>query len=474
MNKKIYSKITRRLISLLLCMVLAIGVFSSCNTPAADNAQPEKSDEGEYVQVLRVLDDVQYGGKFTNDKLETVTVRADAVPEGAIGDIADVRNKFAASQISVGDYITSEKLLDKKPSDAVDEDEDDIDNQLSYEELGYVVVTAEARNDPKETYSQLINRLIAENPGRTIYIPDGDYLLSEPIVIPADPAKSVSLRLSNQTVLRADAKWPDRKLAMVRVGVTEQEEGAEPMTMEEVEMMNYRSISIIGGCIYGGGYASAISVEGGKDTYIYNVSIKSAVLGIHIKKGPNELGATWTNVDNVNITGVDRKDSVGVYCEGTYNTFANMRIASVMYGTQCTETGERNIFRNLHPLIPPSLGNDSIGFYDMSDGNNYDICYNDQGASGFVMHENTRSVYNGGFSYWWSAEQGYHVGFRSIGKFNSLIVSTKVSQNHDVKTDAYMLVEEDGGCGVVLYPIHGNKTNTYRYVLEQYCKTPIL
>jgi hypothetical protein len=110
----------------------------------------------------------------------------------------------------------------------------------------------------------------------------------------------------------------------------------------------------------------------------------------------------------------------------------------------------------------------------MSDGNNYDICYNDQGASGFVMHENTRSVYNGGFSYWWSAEQGYHVGFRSIGKFNSLIVSTKVSQNHDVKTDAYMLVEEDGGCGVVLYPIHGNKTNTYRYVLEQYCKTPIL
>ena len=474
MNKRKFNEITKRVLLLVLCMTLALGVLSSCNAPADDTADDGAGDGVEYVQVLRVIDDIKYGGKFTNDKLETVTVRADAVPEGAVSDVAELRNKYAASQITVGDYITPAKLLDKKPVDAVDEDEDDIDEELSYEELGYVVVTAEARKDSDETYSQLINRLIAENPGRTIYIPDGDYMLSEPIVIPADPEKSVSLRLANQATLRADPKWPDRKLAMVRVGVTEQEEGAEPMTMEEVEMMNYRSIHIIGGCIYGGGYASAISVEGSKDTYIYNVSIKSAVLGIHIKQGPNELGATWVNVDNVNVTGSNTKDSVGVLVEGSYNTIANMRIASVMYGTQATETGERNIFRNLHPLIPPSLGNDSIGFYDMSDGNNYDICYNDQGATGFVMHENTRSVYNGGFSYWWSPDQGYHVGFRSIGKFNSLIVSTKVSQNHDVKTDAYLLVEEDGGQGVVLYPIHGNKTNTYRYVLEQYCKTPIL
>ncbi|MBP3315558.1 MAG: hypothetical protein J6M03_07015 [Clostridia bacterium] len=474
MNKRKFNEITKRVLLLVLCMTLALGVLSSCNTSVDDTAEDGAENNSEYVQVLRVVDDIKYGGKFTNDKIETVTVRADAAPEGSIGDITELRGKFAASQICVGDYITTAKVLDKKPADAVDEEEDDIDKELSFEELGYVVVCDEARKDTDETYSQLINRFIAENPGRTIYIPDGNYMLSEPIVIPADPEKSVSLRLANQAVLRADPKWPDRNLAMIRVGVTEQEEGAEPLTMEEVEMMNYRSIHIIGGCIYGSGYASGISVEGSKDTYIYNVSIKSAVVGIHIKKGPNELGATWANVDNVNVTGSDTKDSVGVLVEGSYNTIANMRIASIMYGTQATETGERNIFRNLHPLIPPSLGNDSIGFYDMSDGNNYDICYNDQGATGFVMHEHTRSVYNGGFSYWWSKDQGYHVGFRSIGKFNSLIVSTKVSQHHDVQTDAYLLVEEDGGQGVVLYPIHQNKTNTYRYVLEQYCKTPIL
>ena len=471
MKKIIFNKTAKRVISLVLCMVLVLGTLSltSCNTSSSTEGEGEQKSE--YVQVLRVIDDIKYGGKLTNDKLESVWVRADAVPEGAITTVADLRNKFAASQLLSGDYITPAKLLDKRPADATEEDEEEIELVLDYKELGYVVITDYELLEDEKGYGALINRVIAENPGRTIYIPDGDYKIETPIIIPSDPAKSVSLRLSNQAILRASNDWQEPYVGVVRVGVNEDD---KILTMEEVDTMNYRSISIIGGCIYGSGVASGITVEGSKDTYIYNVSIKSAVHGIHINKGPNELGATWVNVDNVNVTGSGKSDSVGVYVEGTYNTFANMRIASIMYGTQCTETGERNIFRNLHPLIPPSLGNGTIGFYDMSDGNNYDVCYNDQGASGFVMHENTRSVYNGGFSYWWSADNGYHVGFRTIGKFNSLIVSTKVSQGHDIETDAYLMLDEEGGQGVVLYPIKSIKTKTYDYMLQQHCPTPII
>ena len=471
MKKIIFNKTAKRVISLVLCMVLVLGTLSltSCNTSSSTEGEGEQKSE--YVQVLRVIDDIKYGGKLTNDKLESVWVRADAVPEGAITTVADLRNKFAASQLLSGDYITPAKLLDKRPADATEEDEEEIELVLDYKELGYVVITDYELLEDEKGYGALINRVIAENPGRTIYIPDGDYKIETPIIIPSDPAKSVSLRLSNQAILRASNDWQEPYVGVVRVGVNEDD---KILTMEEVDTMNYRSISIIGGCIYGSGVASGITVEGSKDTYIYNVSIKSAVHGIHINKGPNELGATWVNVDNVNVTGSGKSDSVGVYVEGTYNTFANMRIASIMYGTQCTETGERNIFRNLHPLIPPSLGNGTIGFYDMSNGNNYDVCYNDQGASGFVMHENTRSVYNGGFSYWWSADNGYHVGFRTIGKFNSLIVSTKVSQGHDIETDAYLMLDEEGGQGVVLYPIKSIKTKTYDYMLQQHCPTPII
>lgn len=473
MKKTVMINTARRVLSLLLCAFIMLGMLSlsSCNTSSETVGEGAADQKGDYIQVVRVIDDIKYGGKFTNDKIESVWVSPDAVPAGAITSIEDLRSKYAASMLMSGDYITPEKLLDKKPDDAVDEDEE-IEEVLDYKKLGYVVLTDYELEETDTGYGALINRVIAENPGRTIYIPDGSYIIEQPIVIPADPEKSVSLRLSNQTILKADVKWEDRYMGIIRVGVGEENE--EILSMDEIDTLNYRSISIIGGCIYGSGVASGITVEGSKDTYIYNVSLKSVVHGIHIDQGPNELGATWVNVDNVNITGSDARDSVGVYAEGTYNTFANMRIASVMYGTQCTETGERNIFRNLHPLIPPSLGNETIGFYDMSDGNNYDICYNDQGASGFVMHENTRSVYNGGFSYWWSANNGYHVGFRSIGKFNSLVISTKVSQNHDIETDAYLMLGEEGGQGVVLYPIKTTQTKTYDYMLEQHCPTPII
>lgn len=468
----IFKKNVKRVLLLLLCASMIIAAFpmASCSITASASEAPAE-EQSEYVEVLRVVDDIKYGAKFTSDKLETVRVRADAVPADAIKTTGELYNKYAASAILVGDFITPAKLLNKKPVDASDEDEEKPE-KLDYDALGYVVVTDYERQESESGYGALINRVIAENPGRTIYIPDGAYTIEQPIVIPADPSKSVSLRLGNQAVLTADPKWTDPYTAMIRVGVEEPTD--KPLTMDEIDMKGYRSISVIGGCLQGSNVASGISVEGGKDTYIYNVSIKSAVRGIHVYRGNNELGATWVNVDNVNLTGTDKEDSVGVYVEGTYNTFSNMRIYVVKYGIQCTETGERNIFRNLHPLASNAHRERSIGFYDMSDGNNFDVCYSDQFASGYAMHENTRSVMNGGFCYWYSESNNYHVGYKAMGKFNSIIVAGKVSHGHDVATDAYLYIEQEGGQGVVLYPIDSSKSDMHEDMLKQHCPTPIL
>lgn len=468
----IFKKNVKRMLLLLLCASMIIVAFpmASCSITASASEAPAE-EQSEYVEVLRVVDDIKYGAKFTSDKLETVRVRADAVPADAIKTTGELYNKYAASAILVGDFITPAKLLNKKPVDASDEDEEKPE-KLDYDALGYVVVTDYERQESESGYGALINRVIAENPGRTIYIPDGAYMIEQPIVIPADPSKSVSLRLGNQAVLTADPKWTEPYTAMIRVGVEEPTD--KPLTMDEIDMKGYRSISVIGGCLQGSNVASGISVEGGKDTYIYNVSIKSAVRGIHVYRGNNELGATWVNVDNVNLTGTDKEDSVGVYVEGTYNTFSNMRIYVVKYGIQCTETGERNIFRNLHPLASNAHRERSIGFYDMSDGNNFDVCYSDQFASGYAMHENTRSVMNGGFCYWYSESNNYHVGYKAMGKFNSIIVAGKVAHGHDVATDAYLYIEQEGGQGVVLYPIDSSKSDMHEDMLKQHCPTPIL
>ena len=472
MMKFVFKKNTTRALLLLLCASMILVAFPMASVSVSASEAPAE-EQSEYVEVLRVIDDIKYGAKFTSDKLETVRVRADAVPADAIKTVGELYNKYAASAILVGDFITPAKLLDKKPVDATDEEEDEDETEkLDYKALGYVVITDYEKLESETGYGALINRVIAENPGRTIYIPDGTYIIEEPIVIYADPEKSVSLRLGNQAVLKADPKWEDPHAAMIRVGVEEPTE--KPLTMDEVDMMGYRSISIIGGCISGSNLASGISVEGGKDTYIYNVSLKSVSRAIHILRGNNELGATWVNVDNVNVTGTDKDDSVGVLVEGTYNTFSNMRIYIVKYGIQCTETGERNIFRNLHPLASNAHRERSIGFYDMSDGNNFDVCYSDQFASGYAVHENTRSVMSGGFCYWYSDSNNYHVGYKAMGKFNSMIVSGKVSHGHTVETDAYLYIEQEGGQGIVLYPIDSSQSDKYEDMLKQHCPTPIL
>jgi hypothetical protein len=471
MKKMIFNKNVKSVLLVLLCasMLLVAFPMASCNKP--EGVVEGAADDGEYVNVLRVIDDVKYGGKFTNDKLETVRVRADAAPADAITTTADLRNKYAASTIPAGDFITPAKLLDKKPADATDEDEDDKTEELDYKALGYVVLSDYQPEKGAKGYAALINKVIAENPGRTIYIPDGRYMIEEPIVIPADPAKSVSLRLGNQTVLVAATDWADPYAAMIRVAVEEPTEA--PLTMAEFDAKNYRSISILGGCLDASSVATGISIEGGKDTYIYNVSIKSSTRGIHIFKGNNELGATWANVDNCNVTGTDKPDSVGVLIEGTYNTVSNMRIYLIRHGIRCTETGERNILRNLHPLA--SAGSkETIGFYDQSNGNNFDVCYSDQFASGYAMHENTRSVMNGGFCYWYSEANNYHVGYKAMGKFNSIIVSGKVSHGHAVATDAYLYIEQEGGQGVVLYPIDSTQNDMHKNMLVQHCPTPII
>lgn len=461
MNKK-YTKTSYRLISavLLVCMMLSVLLLSSCNTGE------ETADNTGLVTVLRAIDDINIGGKFTGDRLETVTVRADAVPEGAYSSIEDLRNKYAADKIYAGDYILASKVVDKKPAGATEDDEEEI--EIDPLKLGYVVITSYAEYIDKGDYSPAVKKAIEENPRSTIYFPDGIYNFSEPIVISADPTKSVSLRLSNLAVFKP-LNWTDSTLPLIRVGVSENGESDAPLN--DAYIKGSESVSIIGGCIFGVGTASGISVEGGVGTYIYNVAIKTTPIGIHIKQGPNALGATYVNVDNVNITGNDRRDCIGVLVEGTYNTFSNMRIASINFGVKCTETGSKNIFRNIHPLCGIQ-SKETAGFWDLSDGNVYDVCYSDQFATGFLMETNTKSLYSGCFCYWWTGDNKYHVGFASNGQFNSIIESSKVSHSHrDLEVDAYMLVAEEGGQGVVLYPLVGIRSNAYNNVLEQYLKT---
>ena len=72
-------------------------------------------------------------------------------------------------------------------------------------------------NDGSREVSDDIQRLIDENPNRVIFFPDGLYRIAKPVLTPADPAFSVSLKLSDFAVIQADPSW-DSDEAMIRLG----------------------------------------------------------------------------------------------------------------------------------------------------------------------------------------------------------------------------------------------------------------
>ena len=106
--------------------------------------------------------------------------------------------------------------------------------------------------------SAILQKVIDENPNRTIYFPDGEYLLDKPILTPADPTKSVDLQLSNYAVIRASQAY-DSDEAMIRLGATHQTNDIETIGS------NY---SLTGGILDGSGKANGVSIDGGRETAI--------------------------------------------------------------------------------------------------------------------------------------------------------------------------------------------------------------
>ena len=307
----------------------------------------------------------------------------------------------------------------------------------------YIIMTDYVEPNTGKDVSDAIQKVIDENPNRTIYFPDGEYVLAKPIKTSAYPLDSVSFELANYAVLKASDDWSDDE-AMVRIGA------AEPHNDITTVGSNY---CFKGGVVDGNGKAKAIALEGCREALISNVSIKHAKVGIHIKKGVNN-GSSDSDVRDVNIVGTDTEDSIGVLIEGADNTLTNMRISSVYTGVKLTRGG--NFLRNIHPLyiyVPALEGKyeGSIGFDDVAGGNWFDMCYSDQFATGFAMAPKTPSIYNNCFVFWY---EGDHVqtGFHARGKFMSSIKGGRVCFSTYETQNAVLKVDEEGGTGVIEFP----------------------
>ncbi len=323
-------------------------------------------------------------------------------------------------------------------------------NDINANALGYVVVTDYIEANTGKDVSDEVQKIIDENPMRTIYFPDGEYILAKPICTSAKPENAVSLHLSNFAVLKAADGWSDSE-AMVRLGA------AEPYNTIYRNGSNYY---FCGGVVDGNGVANGISIDSGRETSVRNVSIKHTFVGLHIKHGANS-GSSDADIETVNIVGNNKKGSVGVIVEGYDNTFTNMRIAAVEIGIKVRSGG--NFFRNIHPLFifGYEYAQDDIDFADsiafceeVSGTNWYDYCYSDQMATGYKLCPGSKSIVMNAFIMWYSPRGNKEVGFVCDGDFNACITNPKIHFRGDTTNNAFLVLPEGaGGNGFIENPV---------------------
>lgn len=303
--------------------------------------------------------------------------------------------------------------------------------------MNYIIVTDYIRQSGKEV-SDILQNIIDENPNRTIFFPDGDYYISKPLLTPADPKFSVSLKLSNYARIAAADDW-NGDGALIKMG--------GKMFANDIRTCG-SNYYFEGGILDGLGVADGISIDGGRETAVRNVSIKHTKIGLHIKHGANN-GSSDADIFGINIVGNKEKDSVGILAEGWDNTFTNIRIADVNTGVWLKSSG--NILRNVHPLYTLDFKDfeNSRGFINDEDRPNnwFDYCYSDQFSVGFLL--NAHTVIQNCFCFWYSPRGKEHIAIKTDGQFNSAVTNLTVGFCGNEAENLVLQTGRDGGGGLI-------------------------
>ena len=450
-------KISKILLSLVLCLTMILStLLVGCNEPAAEQeGSTDTVAQGELVEVARLKESIKAGSKITEAKIEMVTVRKSDLPEGTVLLKEDLIGKFVATDMYAGEYFLAAKLAKVKPNNNNNADTENggaaDDGVLNFDDVGYVIVTDHVKPDTGEDVAEAIQKLIDDNPGRTLYFPDGEYLISKTITTSADPEKSVSLKLANFAHFKPTENWTKGE-PLFKLCATDMKEG----------ITNEVHSSLEGGIFDGNLVADGIWVVNAGNVSIRYTSIKYTIVGIRAV-GDEDHNGPVVDVHTSNIVGSSTVDSIGVLLETNGSTLSNMRIYCNQIAIMVT--GSNNFLRNLHPLYGFSESIDwentyknSVAFYDVGERNFYDNCYNDQFAIGFYMGKDTASVYDCCFNFWYrGTPNDYHYAFVAEGQFNSVIRLTSADFGHARPTDkfpeptecAFLIVGEAGGQGMI-------------------------
>ena len=440
-----------RVLGLVLCLTMLLGMFAtSCNkeapeaTEGASDAAQENA-EPKVVSVLRLKEDIEAGAKITSSKFETVELDSSRVWIGAITDPDAVIGKYAQKNMLAGDFFLEKDVgKDKpviKPPKVVIEEKD-----WGMEELGFVVVTEFLNPNTGEDLAPKIQKIIDSHHQCVIYFPDGEYIINSPIKTSSNGALAVSLKLSDNAVIKAGEDWDKSQGAMIRLG------GKQQLNSIQIIGSNYY---MEGGIIDGSGKADGVSVDHGRETSVRDVTIVNTAVGLHVKDGANG-GSSDADIENIRIYGNGAGNSIGLLIEGWDNTFSNMRIANVQTGVRVKTAA--NLIRDIQVtyVVNPktaALQSASRAFEDLGDRNWYDNCSSTDCAVGFAI-SSSRSFFTSCTVRWTDAQKDStkQVAISAPGQWNSLARSVSAYFTAPAERCEY-LAASAGGRGKIVDPI---------------------
>ncbi len=303
--------------------------------------------------------------------------------------------------------------------------------------FGYTIVPDSIPRDGKTDVTESLQKFIDENANKTLFFPDGTYLISDGLKTSSSPERTVSFAMSKYAVIKADgSKWKTGE-AMLRLGAVGEHANGEAPTSHT---------SVTGGVLDGDGVADGISIDSGIQNAVSEMLLTNVRLGIHIQNGANN-GSADADITGVNIYGNGKADSVGILIDAHDNTLTNIRIGKMHTGVILNRGA--NSLRNVHPLLYGTDGiADSAGFEDNYGTNWYDFCYSDQFVTAFRLGGGVRSFFKNCYVFWYDDFGDGHTVFDTDGTFDSVADTLKVCFRN--KTDNVLLREGiSGGTGTL-------------------------
>lgn len=314
---------------------------------------------------------------------------------------------------------------------------------------GKTVVAELGSSDYVDVAAQL-QKIIDENPGATIYIPDGEYQIKRTIRTSSEPGKNVSLRLANFAVFSPNRSFTGQYL--FDLGSKGNVSGTAPTNFE-------------GGTLIGSSNVNAMQISSGSNSVLRYTVMLSCKQALHIGEK-----AEGTEVLGVNIEGLYSPDCVGVVIDAPNCTFNMMRINHVHHGMHFRSSG--NIARNIHPLTynRRETWEGTCGVIDEIGGNYYDYYYPDHFSIGYYFKSGC-NVVNNGFCYHYTPVTGgnySHFIVKTDGPFESFVGNIRADFTQKCDINGILNAGADGGSGLFFNTFINNPQNLTDYTHGDY------